>query len=1068
MKKRKVTAFILSTCMLLSCILQPVYAKDRAASVTDVTECKAWDALRSRYITYTVNGVKYDSREMGAAANYEAYNNMSEADKEKVARWMAGAWPSDRIRMFGNNGADAIIDKYNTVTGWKSLWTETSKKIENYYSGDLLKVYGGPSTSEPDKYFLQERERLDTLDENSTAYKVLNTEYSHTFQARDLVRKKRYIGELMNEGHGYYKQLSQNMMSATQAAVKGSSKELISIVCDKMLVPVITPRSMFSTIEKEVFSGLIEISDKITGVTGQIQDTVLGEPISGSGAAKLSQYFKTLANENYNAAKYCHDKANNIYNNLDRDAANTIIKVEAARSHRVENGRDGQVEEYNKAHAAQTQALDDSLAPTPNTSTAMGIYNMYPKYTTTDENREQYMREYRAAQAAEQKAVAQMYSDVSSWSRSVHSQARAILDSAGLIGVKAGTEITQGMMENAPGAYIIGTTAGGEEYISDYKVFPYTKDTTASKLDRELYDYRFEEIFGKINTITPEGFAQIMEDKDDYAKYLERKHNMYAIICDCEGAFMQEFISQNTSLTAKLKGWNTVSAQVGTAYISSLPQDGAMWVSGDYYGAWKAESVIASLADKKALWKTEDSMTDVENNFLWLTEMYQEATANEQCYAEAAKKYKERFMLVYKDWLNSEAAKLNFAESGLPYGAYAQADNAGGTLQLYDGGTETKPLNEYTPEQYNGMSGTYKTAYERYYMLEAKAETAEVKLNFIFSPLRSAMFDAPEIYRNLDEKTRDAIDDAANKQYDHEFALSDRASAAVNYLAPLWRDFDSKNICTIAVKNKLERLKDEVPNMKRRILSGSLTKDGVEYYFSKGIESDIAYAKEHSYMAANMVTDGKAVNMEEQADSIKKELLSLINDPSAYTPAAGIEALSPSDIDLSSGESQALSAAVSPENASDRRIIWESSDTDVVSVDENGNITAVSGGTATVRAYPADSEKTVVSSTGYGSIFPDVYQPLPKYITEFTITVDGGKAFVYGDVTADGLLAADDAAALLQKVLTDSYKMPIEEKTDSWMQYADVTADNILAADDASAILQKVLVESYRMPCDKN
>ena len=61
-------------------------------------------------------------------------------------------------------------------------------------------------------------------------------------------------------------------------------------------------------------------------------------------------------------------------------------------------------------------------------------------------------------------------------------------------------------------------------------------------------------------------------------------------------------------------------------------------------------------------------------------------------------------------------------------------------------------------------------------------------------------------------------------------------------------------------------------------------------------------------MAANMVTDGKAVNMEEQAAAIKEELLSLINAPSAYTPAAGIEALSPSDTELSFGQSQTLAA----------------------------------------------------------------------------------------------------------------------------------------------------------------
>ena len=55
---------------------------------------------------------------------------------------------------------------------------------------------------------------------------------------------------------------------------------------------------------------------------------------------------------------------------------------------------------------------------------------------------------------------------------------------------------------------------------------------------------------------------------------------------------------------------------------------------------------------------------------------------------------------------------------------------------------------------------------------------------------------------------------------------------------------------------------------------------------------------------------------------------------------------------------------------------------------------------------------------------------------------------------------------ILQKVLVDSYKMPIEDKTDNWLKYADTTADGILAADDATAVMQKVLVDSYTMPCE--
>jgi hypothetical protein len=60
------------------------------------------------------------------------------------------------------------------------------------------------------------------------------------------------------------------------------------------------------------------------------------------------------------------------------------------------------------------------------------------------------------------------------------------------------------------------------------------------------------------------------------------------------------------------------------------------------------------------------------------------------------------------------------------------------------------------------------------------------------------------------------------------------------------------------------------------------------------------------------------------------------------------------------------------------------------------------------------------------------------------------------------MLAADDAAMLLQKVLNGRYVMPVERLTKNSLVYADVSGDGILAADDAAQILQKVLDSKYK------
>jgi len=57
------------------------------------------------------------------------------------------------------------------------------------------------------------------------------------------------------------------------------------------------------------------------------------------------------------------------------------------------------------------------------------------------------------------------------------------------------------------------------------------------------------------------------------------------------------------------------------------------------------------------------------------------------------------------------------------------------------------------------------------------------------------------------------------------------------------------------------------------------------------------------------------------------------------------------------GKSVTLTATVSPKNATKNRIIWESSDNDIASVTENGEVTAINNGVATITATTIDGNK---------------------------------------------------------------------------------------------------------------
>ena len=73
-------------------------------------------------------------------------------------------------------------------------------------------------------------------------------------------------------------------------------------------------------------------------------------------------------------------------------------------------------------------------------------------------------------------------------------------------------------------------------------------------------------------------------------------------------------------------------------------------------------------------------------------------------------------------------------------------------------------------------------------------------------------------------------------------------------------------------------------------------------------------------------------------------------------PVTGVS-LSQTSAKLHSGETLALTATVSPANATNKRVTWSSSNQDVATVDENGVVTAKTEGTATITATTADGGK---------------------------------------------------------------------------------------------------------------
>ena len=66
----------------------------------------------------------------------------------------------------------------------------------------------------------------------------------------------------------------------------------------------------------------------------------------------------------------------------------------------------------------------------------------------------------------------------------------------------------------------------------------------------------------------------------------------------------------------------------------------------------------------------------------------------------------------------------------------------------------------------------------------------------------------------------------------------------------------------------------------------------------------------------------------------------------------------PSSLSLTAGETSRLAATVTPFNATNKTVTWKSSNASVASVDANGNVRAVSAGSAVITATTEDGGKT--------------------------------------------------------------------------------------------------------------
>jgi len=94
----------------------------------------------------------------------------------------------------------------------------------------------------------------------------------------------------------------------------------------------------------------------------------------------------------------------------------------------------------------------------------------------------------------------------------------------------------------------------------------------------------------------------------------------------------------------------------------------------------------------------------------------------------------------------------------------------------------------------------------------------------------------------------------------------------------------------------------------------------------------------------------------------------------AKVPVTGVT-LDQTQLELEAGESETLTATVAPDTATDQAVTWSSSNKDVATVNDKGEVTAVKEGTATITVTTKDGSKKAECKVTVTAPPPDQPEP---------------------------------------------------------------------------------------------
>ena len=84
-----------------------------------------------------------------------------------------------------------------------------------------------------------------------------------------------------------------------------------------------------------------------------------------------------------------------------------------------------------------------------------------------------------------------------------------------------------------------------------------------------------------------------------------------------------------------------------------------------------------------------------------------------------------------------------------------------------------------------------------------------------------------------------------------------------------------------------------------------------------------------------------------------------------------------------------------------------------------------------------------------------------------TSSYNNENTLIFGDADGNNVITLNDAVFVLQKILSSTFELPIEKKSDEWFMYIDVDSDKNITARDSALILKKTHLNTFEFPAEK-